>query len=61
MNKPGLSLSPTIQTPFYLQSPYHEAMPMIVNHNDSIIKINPKGPGFNVSLRDPLINYNQSL
>lgn len=61
MNKPELSLGPTIQTPFYLQSPYHEAMPMIVNPNDSVIKINPKGLGFNVSLRNPMVNYNQSL
>ena len=44
MNKPKLSLGPTIQTSFYPQSPDHEAMPMIVNPNDSVIKINPKGP-----------------
>ena len=61
MNKPELSLYPAIQTPFYPQSPDHEAMPMIVNPNDSVIKINPKGPWFNVSLRDPMVNYNQSL
>ena len=61
MNKPELSLGPAIQTPFYLQSPDHEAMPMVVNPNDSVIKINPKGPGFNIPLRDPMFHYNQSL